>query len=140
MPTTVVLDASFVLALFVPHPKGLAAQAIVEQLSETDITMIAPTLWLYEVGSAIQKLTYFKQITTIQAERAFGFAEQFNITLIPPNFLFARSAMAWSQRLKRASAYDSFYLALAQEHSCDLWTADSQLANAVGESWIRLLA
>jgi predicted nucleic acid-binding protein len=34
-------------------------------------------------------------------------------------------------RLKRASAYDSYYLALAQVLECDFWTADKRLFNAL---------
>jgi hypothetical protein len=31
-------------------------------------------------------------------------------------------AFAWTLRLDRAAAYGSFYLALAEELVCDLWT------------------
>jgi predicted nucleic acid-binding protein len=127
------------MALFVPHPKVLAAQAIVNQLHEEDVALIAPTLWLYEVTSGIHKLEHFKHISAAQAERAFAFAARFSIVLVEPDFSLARRAMMWSRRLHRASTYDSFYLALAQERGCDLWTADSRLANAVNESWVRLL-
>jgi predicted nucleic acid-binding protein len=37
-------------------------------------------------------------------------------------------------RLKRASAYDSFYLTLAQELECDFWTADKRLFNALRDA------
>jgi predicted nucleic acid-binding protein len=36
------------------------------------------------------------------------------------------------------AAYDGFYLALAQDHGCELWTADERLYNAVRSrlSWV----
>jgi predicted nucleic acid-binding protein len=37
-------------------------------------------------------------------------------------------------RLKRASAYDSYYLVLAQALECDFWTADKRLFNALQET------
>jgi predicted nucleic acid-binding protein len=43
-----------------------------------------------------------------------------------------RSAIAWTLRPDRTAAYDSFYLALAGEPGCDLWTADWRLARAAG--------
>src|SRR5688500_8971147 len=134
MPISVVFDASFVMALFVPHPLELSAQVVIDQQFEADATLMAPTLWVYEVINGIHKLAHFKQISATQAERALTFASRFRITLVEPDFSLARRAVAWSQRLQRASAYDSFYLALAQDCGCDLWTADSKLANAAKEN------
>jgi predicted nucleic acid-binding protein len=66
--------------------------------------------------------------------------EQFRITLIVPDFMLVHRAVAWSQQLRRANTYDCFYLALAEERGCDLWTADSRLFNLADMSWVRLFA
>jgi predicted nucleic acid-binding protein len=56
------------------------------------------------------------------------------------------AAFDWTLRLKRASAYDSYYLVLAQALECDFWTADKRLFNALKETrldwvhWIEELA
>lgn len=50
-----------------------------------------------------------------------------------------RLAFDWTIRLKRAPAYDSYYLALAEIMGCDLWTADRRLCKAVNLSWIRVV-
>ena len=42
-----------------------------------------------------------------------------------------RAAFDWTLRLQRASAYDSYYLALAQALECNFWTADGRLFNAL---------
>jgi predicted nucleic acid-binding protein len=42
-------------------------------------------------------------------------------------------------QLKRAAAYDSFYLALAETLRSELWTADKRLVNAAGVSWVHLM-
>jgi predicted nucleic acid-binding protein len=139
MPTIAVLDASFVMALFVPHAKEAAAHAVMETLYTAHTTFISPTLWLYEIASTIRKLSFFERITIEQADRAFQLAEKFEITLIAPTHTLVQRAVTWSQRLKRASAYDSFYLALAEERSCELWTADKRLLNSANTSWVRLL-
>ena len=49
----------------------------------------------------------------------------------------ARLAFDWTVRLKRAAAYDSFYLALAETMECELWTAEKRLCNAVDQPWVR---
>ena len=39
--------------------------------------------------------------------------------------------------LERAAAYDSFYLALAEQLDADLWTTDLNLVRAVGKPWVK---
>jgi predicted nucleic acid-binding protein len=43
-------------------------------------------------------------------------------------------------QLKRAAAYDNYYLALAESLKCDLWTADNKLYQAAQNNditWVR---
>jgi predicted nucleic acid-binding protein len=46
--------------------------------------------------------------------------------------------LAWTRRLNRAAAYDSFYLAVAESLGCELWTADQRLSKAVDLPWVCL--
>ena len=135
-----VLDASFSMPLFVADPRRPQIVATVRKLREEGHTFLAPTLWMYEITSTVQKLCHFGHISASEAESALALMADFAIELAQPDFRLARRALDWSRRLNRASAYDSFYLALAEERGCDLWTADSRLANAVKERWVRLLA
>lgn len=48
-------------------------------------------------------------------------------------------AFGWTLQLRRGSAYDSFYLALAQSLDCDLWTADKKLFNALKDARLEWL-
>lgn len=134
-----VLDASVTIPLFIPEPRSKQVLALVIRLQEEGHILLAPTLWIYEVTSTFQKLQHFNHITKPEVELALETVASFQIELIQPNLPLMQRAISWSQRLRRANAYDSFYLALAEEHGCDLWTADRRLANAVGESWVRLL-
>jgi predicted nucleic acid-binding protein len=134
-----VLDASFAIPLFIAHPKSSQTRAMVAGLQGEEHVMLAPTLWTYEVTSTLQKLRHFGHISTPEVDLAIESMASLEIELIQPDLAIVRRALGWSQRLQRASIYDSFYLALAQERGCDLWTADSRLANAVKESWVRLL-
>jgi len=42
-----------------------------------------------------------------------------------------KSAYELAEEFNRSRAYDAQYLALAQRFSCDFWTADERLFNAV---------
>jgi predicted nucleic acid-binding protein len=136
----VVLDASFSIPLFISDPRSPQALTVVQQLKGAGHSFLAPTLWIYEVTSTIRKLHHFGSLNPTEVEFAIDSMLAFEIEFIQPDGELVKRAMAWSQRLKRASAYDSFYLALAAERGCDLWTADVHLSNAMQQSWVRLLA
>lgn len=58
--------------------------------------------------------------------------------ITPASSLHAR-ALLWSARLGQSKAYDAQYLALAEEMSCGLLTADLRLARsaqALGATWV----
>jgi predicted nucleic acid-binding protein len=44
-----------------------------------------------------------------------------------------------AERFNHSRIYDACYLAIAHLHSCDMWTADRRLYNAVHEKlrWVR---
>jgi predicted nucleic acid-binding protein len=73
------------------------------------------------------------------ARQALQLSAELEVQLIQPDQELVIQAFDWTLRLKRAAAYDSFYLALARCLDCDLWTADRRLANAVGEPWVRYM-
>ena len=135
-----VVDASFTLPLLIADPRSAQARPLAQKLRREGHAFLAPTLWTYEVTSTLHKLRHFGHISPSEAEFALDSMASFEIELVHPDLSLARRAVAWSLRLKRASTYDSFYLALAEERGCDLWTADSHLANAVKQSWVRSLA
>ncbi len=98
---------------------------------------VAPALWAYEVTSAICKAIHFGHLTEDEGEQALHQLLQLNIMLKSPETVGNYRAMAWTRKLKRAAAYDSYYLALAEELRCELWTADQRLINGVNVPWVR---
>ena len=107
---------------------------------------VAPVLWIYETTSAIAKAVHFDQLNENQGRQGLEQLDALGVKLFIPDIDQNRIAFDWTLRLKRASAYDSFYLALALALECDLWTADSKLFNALQEAnfgwlhWIEELA
>ena len=96
-------------------------------------------MWLYEVASAINKSVYFGQITDADAQTLFSLMEKFRVELYLPTAALSLSAYHWTRKLNRASIYDSFYLALAENLNCQLWTLDQRLVNAVGRDWVKFV-
>ena len=136
MATRVIVDASFTLKMLLPNRLQPRLQAQMEEWQEKDIPLFAPTLWLYEVTSTLAKWVHFRQISEETAEMFLDLALGLEISMIAPEESLCRNALRWTYRLKRASAYDSFYIALAESLHGELWTADRKLVRAVGQDWI----
>jgi predicted nucleic acid-binding protein len=137
MPDQVVVDASFAFRLLAPSPTITPFQEQARRWAQEGTEWVAPTLWLYEMTSALCKAVRLGELAPAEGEQALALTHHLGVRLIPPNEVLARSAFAWTLRLNRAAAYDSFYLALAETLGCELWTADRRLSNAVGLPWVR---
>ena len=111
-----------------------------------EVQPAAPALWVYETTSAISKAVHFDQLTESEGRQALEQVDALGMQIFVLDIDQNRNAFDWTRRLKRASAYDSFYLALAQTFDCDFWTADKRLFNALKDArlewlhWVEELA
>lgn len=138
MENIIVLDASVALKAVLPNPLLAHCQALVQTFAR--LQPVAPALWGYEITSAIAKAVHFEQLTLDEGRQALEALALLNVRLIPPDAEQNLAAFEWTLRLKRAAAYDSCYLALAETLNCEFWTADSRLFNALkdeGIGWLR---
>jgi predicted nucleic acid-binding protein len=133
----VVIDANLALKLVLPDPQREHASALVARLMSQGSELVAPALWAYETTSTLCKAVHFGQLTPDEERRALSQLLGLGVRLVVPDVGQNRQALEWTLRLKRASAYDSYYLALAEALKCDLWTFDRRLFNAVDLSWVR---
>lgn len=140
MQTYLTLDAGVAIKLVVPNPLQQMLIEEIAKMQEEDYRLCAPTLWMYEVSSVFTKLVHFKKMSASTASACLELVHNLEVQLIPPNPQLVSEAFNWTVRLKRAAAYDSFYLALADSLSCDFWTTDQGLFNAVRQPWVRLIA
>ena len=140
----VIIDASVAIKAILPNPLQKHCLALVQTFVE--VQPAAPALWVYETTSAISKAVHFKQLTESEGRQALEQVDALGMQIFVPDIDQNRSAFDWTRRLKRASAYDSFYLALAQTLDCDFWTADKRLFNALKDArlewlhWVEELA
>jgi len=132
-----VVDASIVLRLVLPDMLREPCKALIARLVGEGFELIAPALWAYETTSALCKAVHFGVLTPEEGKRALAQVMTLGVRLVPPDDVQNQQAFEWTLRLKRASAYDSYYLALAETLGCDLWTADRRLLNAMDLPWVR---
>jgi predicted nucleic acid-binding protein len=92
--------------------------------------VLAPTLFRYEVVSALRKRVYRNMLTL---DEAMILRE--NLLRHPIEFLVSddllHRAYELATHLNRPTAYDAQYLAVAEQFDCEFWTADERLFNAV---------
>jgi predicted nucleic acid-binding protein len=137
MTSCVIIDASFAYRLLIFNADQAQLTQRMNEWKQAGLTLYAPILWLYEVTSTITKMMHFGQISAENGARLLNLAGRMNIEFIIPDDAQVTKAVEWTQKLKRASAYDSFYLAAAENLGCELWTMDKRLVNAANQNWVR---
>ena len=133
----VIIDASVAIKAILPNPLQEHCRTLVQSFIE--VQPVAPALWIYETTSTISKAVHFEQLTNNEGRQALEQVEALRVRLFVPDLEQNRMAYDWTRRLNRASACDSFYLALAQALECDFWTADRKLFNALRDVQLKWL-
>lgn len=134
-----VIDASYAIRIVTDHEDRPVCKRLLERQIDEGFVLYAPSLWVYEITSAINKLVRFGELTEAEGLSALKSAGALRVQLAMPDEAMALQAFRWTRQLNRAAAYDSFYVALAEQLGCDLWTADKRLVNMVNQPWVRLV-
>jgi predicted nucleic acid-binding protein len=123
----VVVDANLLVVMASGDARGPMASARIEAWITADEEIHAPELLPYEVASAFTRLVAAGSISSGQARSAW---EAVQILPIVQHALTddLHRVVDIALRLKRQSAYDAAYIALAQELDATLWTLDGPLA------------
>jgi predicted nucleic acid-binding protein len=79
MSTPLVIDASFTLKLLLPNPEQARCRELMADWAQNEEDLYAPTLWLYEVVSALTKAVYFELLTEAEGQQALHLAQTFDI-------------------------------------------------------------
>jgi predicted nucleic acid-binding protein len=127
-----VIDASAAVKAVLPNPLQAQCLALVQTFAE--LQPAAPALWAHETTSAIAKAFHFGEITEKEARQCLEKLDALGVQLFVAEVEQNYATFDWTLRLKRASAYDSSYLVLAQALECDFWTADKRLFKALQEA------
>jgi len=130
MESKVCVDASFMVALFIPESFSRTTLRLWEEWVLGDVSIFAPALLRYEVISALYRKALRGLVTWDDSQSAQVQFLSLDIDFQDPKGLPAR-AVELARFYQRLNTYDAFYLALAEHLDCKLWTADERLYNAV---------
>ena len=124
------IDANIAVKAVVKEYLSEKAITLIADASRTAVSLIAPHFFDAEVYGAIRKKVYSGDITAEAGEKAFEDLSGLPAQVLSTGHLLDRSwAIAKQHNLRWL--YDAFYVALAEERACILWTADMELYNAV---------
>jgi predicted nucleic acid-binding protein len=132
-----VIDASLVIKAIIPNPDLSRCQDILFRLKERQL--IVPSLWVYEVTSTLSKAVHFKSLTPAEGQAALKKVFSLGVQVVFPDETQAHNAFDKTLELKRAAAYDSFYMVVAETLNAEFWTADRRLINSFSvykPSWL----
>jgi predicted nucleic acid-binding protein len=133
----VVLDSGILIATVYPEILTPHAKRLIKQLQEANATLHAPTLMRYELVAVSRKAVYQGRVTDAEGLRARDTLLSYPVTLHFDDALLKRG-YELATEYNRPTAYDAQYLALAERLSCDFWTVDERMFNAVQSKFPRV--
>jgi predicted nucleic acid-binding protein len=143
MTDIVVVDASLALKWVLSEADSNTAITLLQSWNNHNMEIIAPALFTYEATNILyrqvvtNKLSYEEVSILLTKLLSIGillnFAQHREISI---------RAMELAHRFGLHAAYDTHYLALAEQEKCEYWTADSRLYNAVKDKlpWVHQLS
>ncbi len=126
---SIVIDASVAVQWFVIEPQTRYARALRDDALRREITLLAPTLLLYEITSVLRRKTFDGHLALPDAQLALESILDI-VTLRPTTQTLALRALEIATQINQKRAYDAQYIALAEAKGCDLWTTDEPLVKA----------
>lgn len=128
---TVVVDSNILIAFGLSdEPLHTQANQILAAWKAAGTPLAAPRLLRSEIIAVMRKVVYQQRITHEQGREMLT-----RILMYPVDFheddALLKSAYELAEEFNRPRAYDAQYLALAKRLSCEFWTADERMFNAV---------
>jgi predicted nucleic acid-binding protein len=133
----IIVDANLVVATAVPMLFTNRATQLLNRWKNDQVSLSAPTLFEYEVVTALRKSMVLKMISRPEALYALETILALGIDLVVPDRSLDEEALTFAERIGQSKAYDGHYLALAARENAPFWTADSRLAAAAQQTGLR---
>ena len=135
----VVVDANLAVALALALPYSERAAALMDAWKRDRVRLYAPTLWEYELATAMRKAVALGMLSTDEAEASLERLWRLGVERMPPDAELHREALRLADQLGQTAAYDAQYLALSARLGAYFYTADRRLAEragALGFEWV----
>jgi predicted nucleic acid-binding protein len=135
-----VIDSNVIAAVVLPLPYSDQATQKIIAWKRAGAELLAPVLLEYEITAILRKAVVARWLTTDLAVEAIGKILALNVRCLTPTANLHERALHWADVLGHSKAYETHYLALAEQEGIELWTADRRLANGaqqVGAHWVR---
>lgn len=124
------LDCGIFIASVYLETYTRQAQSLLQHLIASETLIHAPSLLHYELLAVSRKAVYQGRVTQEEGLIARDQLLSYPVTLHFDAPLLKRG-YELAEALNRPTAYDAQYLALAERLSCEFWTTDERLVNAV---------
>jgi predicted nucleic acid-binding protein len=124
------IDPNIAVKAVVKERLSEKATLLIADASDAEVFLIAPHFFDAEIYSAVRKKVYSGEITAEAGETAFEDLRGLPVQLMPTAHLLDRT---WeiAKQFNLRWLYDAFYVSLAEDRACMLWTADKELYEAV---------
>jgi predicted nucleic acid-binding protein len=136
----IVIDAGVAVWTIIPLMSSVDLADRIAQWRQAGVEIYAPSLWYSETTSVIRRGVSTNMITPQEGRIALDDLIALDITVVAMTPAHCRSALAWAEQMGQSKAYDSFYLALADEIGATFYTTDQRLVNSArqkGLSWVK---
>lgn len=130
----IVLDSGIFIASVFVETLTSEAKGLLHQLQATEVMLQAPHLLRYELIAVSRKAVYQKRVTVEEGLIARDQLLSYPVTLHFDDALLKRGYEI-AEASNRPTAYDAQYLALAERLSCEFWTADERMFNALNAKY-----
>src|SRR5258707_9257729 len=130
MTAWVVADSGIFIATALKETYSVQAEQLVRNWREQGIQIAAPTLFRYEIIAVMRKSVFRGNVSAEQAITGRDALLEYPVQLFMDDVLLKRGYELATQ-FSRPSAYDSQYLAVAEQLGCEFWTADERLFNTL---------
>jgi len=130
----VCVDASIIISLVTSETQSQKVLNLWTKWMQRDTHVVAPSLLGYEVTSALRRKVVRGIMSYEDAKRSLEAVSSLDIEFFDHPELPLR-AYDIAFRFNLPTAYDAYYLAVAEILECEFWSSDERLYNTVSESF-----